>query len=144
MRPRLPRLPHILNGWPRRAAAALCFALALLTSFAPAKPRAAQVDTSVPPGLVATSASVFADAVTFVHPGDHIDLVETSAGSSAESRPPPTVVAHDVRVLDVRAANDLGAQPRTAQLLVAAPREVAVAIAAHQGDRVLAAISAPP
>lgn len=147
MRPVLPRLPPLLTGRARRGAAALCFALALLTSL-PSSSHSAPVGIAVPPGLVATSAAVYADAASFVHPGDRIDLVETadatSTTSTTDTSPAPVVVAHSVQVLSIRVSADITSGSRTAVLLVAAPSAVAVDIAAHQGDRVLAAISAPP
>jgi hypothetical protein len=145
MRVRLPRLLPVLTGWPRRAAAALCFAFALLTSLSPASSHAPREDTAAPAGLSTAAATVYADAVSFVRPGQRIDLVETvDAISSEPTPPPPTVVARDVRVLAIRPSSESSIGAPTAQLLVAASRDVAVAIAAHQGAQVLAAISAPP
>ena len=142
--PRLPRLPPLLGGWPRRAAAALCFALALLTSLAPGSTRPRRPDLAVPAGTVATSAAVYAEAASFVRPGDRIDLIETADPTTGEQSDAPVVVARGVQVLAVHPSTDVGTAQRTAQLLVAAPPDVAVAIAAHQGDRVLAAIGVPP
>ena len=120
----------------------MCFALALLTSLgrSPAKP--AQPQRSVPAGLVTTSAAVDPDAVTFLHAGDRVDLVETYR--AGDERSAPTVVAHGVHVLGIRTGSEPGAAARSAQLLVAAAPADAVRIAAHQGDQVLAATIAPP
>ena len=142
MRLRLPRLPPLFYGWPRRAAAALCLALAVLTSLAPSRSGPAEPAPALPPGLVTTSAAVNADAVAFLHAGDRVDLVETFAAGDAQAA--PIVVARGVRVIDIRAATEFGSAAHTAQLVVAAAPEDAVRIAAHQGDQVLAATTAPP
>lgn len=148
MRQLLPRLPPVLLGWPRRAAAGLCFALALLSALSSGSSRAGRTATgslAAPDGTVATSAAVYADAVSFVRPGDRIELVETAATGAdfSAARTTPVVVARDVRVLAVRPPAP-GGDGRTAQLLVAAPPTAAIDIAAHQGAQVLAAIRTPP
>jgi hypothetical protein len=139
---------RVLAGWPRRAAAALCFLMAIATALSghrPAPARAA-AGNPIPAGLVATTAVVSADAAAFVHIGERIDLVAPTPEQSGEQSgdPPAPVVASGVQVLAIRQSVDGVGGTRVVQLLVAARREVAVQIAARQGSEVLAAISAPP
>ena len=137
-------LPALRVDAVRRIGAPACFALAALTALLPSHPSApAAAAPRVPTGLVSTTAAVYADALTFVRPGDHVDLVAPPDSADAAAAP-PTVVAQGVVVLRVRAPVDPQAQPRVAQVLIAAPRAVAVQIAAHQGTQILAAITAPP
>jgi hypothetical protein len=136
---------RVLRGWPRRAAAALCFLLALASTLSSGRRAATRTDVAIPAGMVQTSAAVYADAVSFVRPGDRVDLVEPIAEPGLQATTPGvTVVARNVHVLELRTGSSLGAEPRTAQLLVAAPPDVATAIAAHQGGQVLAVTTAPP
>jgi hypothetical protein len=93
----------------------------------------------------ATAAAVSEDAAAFVHVGDHIDLIapaDASLGQNASST--PAIVASGVQVLAVRSSTDGLSGPRSVQVLVAAHRDVAVQIAAHQGTQVLAAVTVPP
>ena len=151
MRLRLPVPAALLTNRARRAGAALCLALALLTWLSPSS-HTSPAPIVVPPGMVAASTAVYADAVAFVHDGDRIDLIEPTGGMTGASGPSatssapitPVVVAHGVEGLRLRITGGVGGEPRTAQLLVAAPSDVAAAIAAHQGSQVLAAIGASP
>jgi hypothetical protein len=137
---------RVLAGWPRRAAAALCLVLALATAISHPRAQAARAAPArVPAGLVATTAVVSEDATAFVHVGDRIDLVapaDSALGQGGTAS--PTVVAIGVQLLAMRPSSSSLSGPRSVQLLVAARRDVAVQIAAHQGTQVLAAISAPP
>ena len=146
---RLPRLPRVLAGWPRKAAAALCFAVALLGALTPGRAASTRADVTVPAGMVRTSASVYADGASFVRRGDRIDLVEPIADAAVQPAPqsapqPATVVARNVRVLDIRSGGGFAAQNPITQLVVAALPDVAAAIAARQGVRTLAVTSASP
>jgi Flp pilus assembly protein CpaB len=100
----------------------------------------------VPAGYVTTTAAVYADGLTFVRPGDRIDLVAPPAGDAAGAvtDTAATVIAHGVEVLAVRAGRDATADAPVSQVLLAAPRDIAVRIAAHQGAQVLAAVTLPP
>jgi hypothetical protein len=137
---------RLLAGWPRRAAAALCLVLALASAVSGKAARTRHATGSpIPAGMVATAAAVSEDAAAFVHVGDHIDLIapaDASLGQNASST--PAIVASGVQVLAVRSSTDGLSGPRSVQLLVAAHRDVAVQIAAHQGTQVLAAVTVPP
>jgi hypothetical protein len=144
---RVVRVPTALLGWPRRAAAALCFLLAAVAAVAaPHKERHTLAPRpSLPAGMVTTSVTVYADGLAFVHVGDRIDLIAPAvAGDASAGEPIPTVVAHGVQVLAMRAQRDSLTDAAVSQVLLAAPRDVAVKIAAEQGRHVLAAVSAPP
>ena len=87
MRLRLPVPAALLTNRARRAGAALCLALALLTWLSPSS-HTSPARIVVPPGMVAASTAVYADAVAFVHDGDRIDLIEPTGGMTGGASGP--------------------------------------------------------
>lgn len=139
-----------LSGWPRRVAALLCLALALLTAVAPRG--ATSADHLVPaPGQVAVRVELADGGADqhFLRAGDRIDLIAGAAdtdplvGTAAAT----TERIDDVRVLEVRPPPPTGLsgddrQPGTV-LIVSADASRADLVTSLANRKVLAARDKP-
>jgi pilus assembly protein CpaB len=113
----------------------------------------AGLTAGLPPGTVAAAVRTDADVASFVHPGDHVDVLAGPAdenapvGSPAEpraARSRAVAVAQAVAVLAVLPPTNSPASTDTTQVIIATDRGTALRLAAWPGHQVLAVVADPP
>ncbi len=113
----------------------------------------AGLTAGLPPGAVAAAVRTDADVASFVHPGDHVDVLAGpadenapvgSSGEPAAASSRAVAVAQAVAVLAVLPPTNAAASTDTTQVIIATDRGTALRLAALPGHQVLAVVADPP
>lgn len=138
------RLSTRLGRWPRRVAAAVCLALAVLSALSPtdARPAPAPSHTSaLATDEVAVAVPVTSAALArYLHAGDRVGVLYSPADGAPGD---PLMVADHLRVLSVLTESDYGTDAATT-VMIATDRPTAVRLARFPTDYVRLVVDRSP
>jgi len=138
----------LIGRWPRRLAALVCLALALVAATRQPTGRSADSSRSpvAGPGQRTVPVSISADPRTYLHLGDVVELLaapNAEAVPAGSTPPPATVVAGRAVVMSIGESNATVGNA-TWPLLVSVDEQAARQIAALNGGVVVAVLAGAP